>query len=298
MDRRKFIQQSAMGLGALTLLPAVPFRSDEWKSALIRRDVYLFTEKGGAIAFLKNKDATVIVDSQFPEQAGHLLTELRKTQPNPFDLLINTHHHPDHSAGNIAFKGQIKHVLAHSNSKTNQEQLALANNTEDQQLYPDQTFGDTWCQDFGKEKICLHYFGPAHTNGDALVHFEKADVVHMGDLLCNRRYPNVDRKAGASVENWMLVLDRAYNVFDRRTIFVCGHGLDGQQLTVGREFLREMKFFFENLFVVVKQDILAGRTREEILARSSIPGMDEWKDTAGFIRVNLEAVYLELTAGT
>lgn len=287
-----------MGLGALTLLPSFPFRRDEWKSALIRRDVYLFTEKGGAIAFLKNKDATVIVDSQFPEQAGHLLTELRKTQPSPFDLLINTHHHPDHSAGNIAFKGVVKHVLAHSNSKTNQELLAVANKTVDQQLYPDQTFGDTWCQDFGKEKICLHYFGPAHTNGDALVHFEKADVVHMGDLLCNRRYPNVDRKAGASVENWMLVLDRAYNVFDRRTIFVCGHGLDGQQLTVGREFLREMKFFFENLFVIVKQDILAGRTREEILARSSIPGMDEWKDTAGFIRVNLEAVYLELTAGT
>lgn len=296
MNRRHFIYHSTRALGAVALFPY--FASGEkGKSSLLRRDVYLYTERGGSIVFLRNKTGTVVVDSQFPDSVAPLIEELRQTQATPFDLLINTHHHGDHSSGNIAFKGIVKHVLAHTNSKTNQERVAKENGREDQQLYPDQTFGDKWCQDFGKETICLHYFGPAHTNGDALVHFEKANVVHMGDLLAHYRYPNVDRKAGASIENWMLVLDRAYNVFDRKTLFVCGHGLDPANVTVNREFLREMKFFFEHVFVQVKEDILAGKSREEILSAPLIRGTDQWKDPSGFIRVILDAAHAELSVG-
>lgn len=300
MNRRLFLQNALVAGGALALGPRLYARGmhfDDWNIQSIRKDLFLFTEKGGSIVFLRNKTGTVIVDSQFPEQAGHLIAELKKKAVTPFDLLINTHHHGDHSGGNIAFKDQVKHVLAHINSKINQENQAKALNTEDKQLYPDQTFSDKWCQDFGKETICLHYFGPAHTNGDALVHFENANVVHMGDLVNNRRYPYIDRGAGASIENWMLVLDRAQNVFDRKTIFVCGHGRDPNNVTVNRDFLREMKLFFESIFDHVKKEMIAGKTKEAIISQTSIPGMETWVDPNGFAKPLLETAYLELSSG-
>lgn len=300
MNRRFFIRNSILAGSAVALLPRLRgagLRFEDWKIQSLRKDVFLFTERGGSIVFLRNKDGLVVVDSQFPEQAGHLITELQKSTTPPFDLLVNTHHHGDHSAGNIAFKGKVNHVLAHVNSKINQENQAKARGNEQDQLYPDQTFTDTWCQEIGKEKLCLHYFGPAHTNGDSLVHFENANIVHMGDLLCNRRYPNVDRGAGASIENWMLVLDRAYNVFDRKTLFVCGHGQDPHSVTTNREFLKEMKFFFEVLFDFVRNEIKAGKTREEIVAHAVIPGLENWKDLTGFAKANLDTAYSELSVG-
>lgn len=300
MNRRLFLQRALIAGGVLaagTRLPALAARQTDWKIQPIRKDLFVFTERGGSIVFLQNKSASVIVDSQFPDQAAHLIAELQKKTTGPFDVLINTHHHGDHSGGNIAFKGQVKHVLAHANSKINQENQAKAQNKEDSQLYPDQTFTDKWCQEFGKEKVCLHYFGPAHTNGDALVHFESTNVVHMGDLLANCRYPYIDRAAGASIENWILVLDRAYNVFDRKTIFVCGHARERDDVLVKRDFLREMKLFLESILYHVKSEIKAGKSNEDIIAQTAVPGMDNWTDPGGFAKHLFGAAYLELTTG-
>ena len=170
-------------------------------------DIGIFTERGGTILFLLSKKGIIVVDSQFPDQSKHLIDELKKKSEKPFSLLINTHHHGDHSGGNISFKGIVEHVLAHENSKKNQENWAKQQKNEDKQLFPDQTYTDTWCQKVGKEQICLYYFGAAHTNGDSVIHFAHANIAHMGDLLFNRRYPFVDRNAGASMKSWINVLD-------------------------------------------------------------------------------------------
>src|SRR5204863_1028684 len=128
----------------------------------------------------------------------HLIDELKKRSEKPFQWLINTHHHGDHTAGNISFKGIAENVLAHENSLKNQKNVAVQQKTEDKQLYPDQTFTESWHQKIGKEKIAMYYYGQGHTNGDAIIHFEHANIAHMGDLMFNRRHPFVDRTAGAS----------------------------------------------------------------------------------------------------
>ena len=157
--------------------------------------------------------------------------ELKKRSAKPFELLINTHHHGDHTAGNISFKGIVKHVLAHANSKTNQENSAKQNKNEDKQLYPDQTYTDTWCQKFGKEKICMYYYGAGHTNGDSFIHFEHANIVHCGDLVFNRRHPFVDRGAGANMKSWIDVLGKAVAKFDSKTTYIYGHSGTGYDVT-------------------------------------------------------------------
>lgn len=296
MHRRSFIRNSALTFGALTLAQQqliAAFVEDPWKITMLRNDVGIFTERGGTIAFLLNKKGIVVVDSQFPDQSKHLIDELKKRSDKPFKLLINTHHHGDHSGGNISFKGIVEHVLAHANSKTNQEASAKKNKSEDKQLYPDQTYTDTWCQKIGKEQICLHYFGAGHTNGDSFIHFEHANIVHCGDLVFNRRHPFVDRGAGANMKNWMTVLDKAVNKFDKKTIFVFGHSGTGYEITGIAADLEKFRDYIGSVLKFTEAEIKAGKTKEEIIKSTVIPGTEEWKGDG--INRPLESAYDELT---
>ncbi|WP_332369657.1 MBL fold metallo-hydrolase [Spirosoma telluris] len=247
------------------------------------------------MAYLKTKEGWVVVDSEFPEQAQHLIDALKKTDDKPFPLLINTHHHGDHTSGNIAFKGLAGHVVAHENSLKNQKAVAEKAKTEDKQLYPDITFTDSWKQKVGGESIRAYYFGPGHTDGDGLIHFENANVLHMGDLMSNRRYPNVDKSAGASVKNWIVALDKTLSTFDNKTIFVFGHAFDPEKITGGKEDIKAFKDYLEKLLVFVGGEVKAGKSKEEVLKATAIPGVTEWQGD-GIIR-SLQAAYDEITTG-
>jgi len=261
---------------------------------MLNKESGVFTEKGGTILFSSTKEGMVVIDAQFPEQSQHLIDELKKQYSKPFKLLINTHHHGDHSSGNISFKGIVDHVLAHENSKTNQQQSAVKNKTEDKQLYPDQTYSDVWCQSFGKENICLHYFGAGHTNGDSLVQLEKANIVHLGDLLFNRRHPFVDRSAGANMQSWITVLDKALGKFNSKTTYVFGHAADGYNVTGTAEDLKAFRNYLEETLKYVDTNIKAGKSKDEIIASTTtIPGAEEWKGDG--IDRPLTAAYEELT---
>jgi cyclase len=299
MHRRIFLRSSGLVIGSSLLfqqqLLAQLLQVPPYKIQMIRDDLGIFTEKGGTIAFLLTKEGYVVVDAQFPEQSQHLIDELKKKNDQPFRLLINTHHHGDHTAGNISFKGLAQHVLAHSNSKTNQENVARQAKTEDKQLYPDQVFTDTWSEKIGKEKITLSYYGPGHTNGDSLVHFEHNDVVHMGDLMFNRRYPFIDRTAGANIKNWITILEKAQKKYNKKTIFIFGHAHETASVTGGKEDLKLMKDFFEKLLAFTQSEIKAGKSKEEFLKNTSIPGVTEWKGDG--IQRPLGSAYDEVTAG-
>lgn len=297
MQRRIFIRNTAFTFAALTLAQQKilsAFVQEPWKITMLSDDIGIFEERGGTIAFLLSKKGIVVVDSQFPDQSKHLIDELKKRSENPFRLLINTHHHGDHSAGNITFKGMVEHVLAHENSLKNQKDNAIKNKNEDKQLYPDQTYTDTWCEKMGKEKICLHYYGAAHTNGDSFIHFEHANIVHCGDLVFNRRHPYVDRGAGANMKSWMEVLNKALNKFDSKTSYVFGHAGTGYKVTGTSDELNKFRDYLGNVLKFVEGEIKAGKTKEEILKATLIPGGEEWK-TDGIQRP-LGAAYDELTA--
>jgi glyoxylase-like metal-dependent hydrolase (beta-lactamase superfamily II) len=297
MNRRSFIQNSALTFGALTLAQQnllSSFFQPTWKITLLRNDIGIFSERGGTIGFLLSKKGIVVVDAQFPDTSKHLIDELKKKSEKPFKLLINTHHHGDHTAGNISFKGITEHVLAHENSLKNQKNVAVAQKTEDKQLYPDQTFSDTWCEKFGKEKICLYYYGKGHTDGDAIIHFQHANIVHMGDLVFNRRHPFIDRSAGASMKSWMEVLDKSVKKFDKNTIFIYGHAAEGAEVTGKADDLKKFSEYLGQVLDFAEKEIKAGKTKEEFLKNTVIPGNTEWKGDG--IQRPLQAAYEELTA--
>jgi len=295
MNRRSFISQTALTAGALTLFQndlLAAFFQEPWKISMLTDDIGVFTERGGTILFYLSKKGIAVVDSQFPDQSKHLIDELKKKSEKPFKLLINTHHHGDHSGGNISFKGLVEHVIAHENSKINQEKTAKQNKNEDKQLYPDQTFTNTWCQKLGKEKICLHYFGAGHTNGDSFIHFQHANIVHCGDLVFNRRHPFVDRGAGANMKSWITVIEKALSTFDSQTRFVYGHAGTGYEITGKTDDLKAFRDYIGNVLKFVEAEIKAGKSKEEILKATLIPGGEALK-TEG-IQGPLQAAWEEL----
>ncbi len=299
MRRRHFIRNSSLALAGLAFLSnktlAQLLADPTWKIKMLTDTIGVFTEKGGTIVFMIGKEGLTVVDAQFPEQSQHLIDELKKRSQLPFELLINTHHHGDHTAGNISFKGLVKNVLAHENSKANQERVAKEKKNEDQQLYPNQTYATTWSQAVGTEEIAMHYFGAAHTNGDSFVHFKKANIVHTGDLVFNRRHPFVDRSAGANIKSWIKVLDKAATTFNNKTIFVCGHAADGYDIVVTKGDIVAFSNYLNKTLIFVDAQIKAGKTKEEILKATEIPGAPEWKGDG--IERPLTAAFEELSNG-
>jgi glyoxylase-like metal-dependent hydrolase (beta-lactamase superfamily II) len=298
MQRRNFLLNTAVAAGAFTLLSKKSFASwiadPAYQFKPLRRNVGMFAEQGGTIAWLVNKEGIVVVDAEFPDPATHLIAELKKQSDKPFEWLINTHHHGDHTSGNIAFKGLVKNVAAHANSLTNQKNAAVAQKKEDVQLYADTTYTDTWKIKVGDESIRAYYFGPGHTNGDSMIHFEHANIVHMGDLVFNRRYPFIDRGAGASVKNWPVALEMAQKQFDKDTLFVFGHAFDPLKVTGNMEDIKAMQNFMEKLAAFVQTGIKAGKTKDEILQAKSIPGVTDWQGDG--IERGLTAAYEEFSA--
>ncbi|OEK07155.1 MBL fold metallo-hydrolase [Roseivirga misakiensis] len=280
-NRRSFIKQST-ALSALSLLPSSflyeSLFQNGYKMQALRNNVGIFSERGGTIGWMISDDGLVVVDSQFPPQAEHMVQEIRKQSDRKIDLLVNTHHHGDHSAGNIAFKGIVEKVMAHENSLKNQKANAERANSVDKQLFPDTTYKKgKFSEKVGKEKVSLHYFGAAHTDGDSFVHFENANIVHCGDLVFNRRAPFVDKSAGANMENWQRVMERGYKAFDKDTLFVFGHSGSGYEVTGTRDDLRAFQNYLAKVMEFVKKGAAAGKTKEELAAATEIPGAPEWK---------------------
>ena len=298
MHRRIFLRNTSLLSGAALLFQkkalASMLNTADYNIKMLRNDVSIFTERGGTIGFLLSKDGIVVIDAQFPDTAQHLIDDLKKRSTNPFRYLLNTHHHGDHTSGNIAFKGVVEHVVAHENSLANQKAVAEKNNAVDKQLYPDMTFKEDWKLKIGDETIKADYYGAGHTNGDAVYHFEKANIFHAGDLMFNKRHPFVDRTAGANISQWIKDLDKITNKADKDSIIIFGHSLNAGEETGTVEDVKKFQDYLGKVLVFADQEIKKGVSKEEFIKNTSIPGVTEW--TGQGIERPLTAAYEELTS--
>lgn len=297
MQRRSFLRATGLSTGLLALsskdLFARFLQQPAYKIKMLRGDIGIFTEKGGTIAFYPSTDGFIVIDSEFPDQARHLIDELKKMKEIPIKYLINTHHHGDHTGGNIAFKDMVQHVIGHENCLANYKRVAAQSKSEDKQLFQDITFGDKWREKTGKEYIRSYYFGAAHTNGDAILHFENANVAHMGDLLFNQLAPYIDRSAGANIKSWIQVLEKTQKTFNKDTLFIFGHAADPEAVTGNLDNIAAFKDYLNKLLDFTAEQIKAGKSRDEIIKIKEIPGIS-WKGNGA--ERSFGAAYDELTA--
>ena len=125
-----------------------------------------------------------------------------------------------------------------------------------------------------------------------VLHFENANIAHMGDLLFNRRFPYIDKSSGASIENWIAVLQGIRATYDNDTLFVFGHGKSNDKVTGNKEDLKAFENYLEQLLVYVKQGIADGKTADELASVPFIPNAPEW--TGDGIRRSIDAALIEL----
>lgn len=280
--RREFLAASAAAMlsaafGRPRLLHASLLQAPVPVFTPIRRNVGYFTMRGGTIGYLVSPDAVVVVDSQFPAEGRTCLEGLNTRSGNrPVDCLINTHHHGDHTAGNVAFRGSTGMVVAHAQAAEHMRRPPGGQPPSDP-LYPDTTFTERWSADVGDERVVARHYGRAHTSGDAVVTFEQANVVHMGDLMFHLRHPVVDRAAGATIRNWMTVLDRAVHDHAADTVYVFGHARANAPVTGDRTALEGFRAYLDALLGFVEARVRAGHGRDEILAmRDPLEGFESY----------------------
>jgi cyclase len=273
LNRRAFIRISSFGLvaGALSL-PRVHAAALPRNFRSLRRNVGTFSESGGTIGWLVNGDGIVVVDSQFPDPARTFLQGLEGRDGRPIDVLLNSHHHGDHTGGNAVFRDDTRQIVAHARAR---ELHAASGGADAEPGLADETFQESWTVEVGDERVHARHYGPAHTGGDCTVHFERANVVHMGDLVFNRAYPFIDRPGGASVQGWVDLIDAVVSRHDADTIFIFGHGQPEFGVTGSREDVRVQGDFLEALLETARRARQEGRSRDEVLATTEIPGFPD-----------------------
>ena len=236
-NRRAFIVTSSLGVVGASLSRPPLFGQQRQQAPVVpeftalRGNVGIFSARGGTMGWLIAPDAVVVVDSQFPETAQMFLDGLKERTSRRVDVLINTHHHGDHTAGNQTLQPAVETIVAHANVPGLQRRQAAERNTEAAQAYPDTTFEDSWSLDLGSERVSAKHYGPGHTGGDSAIFFERANVVHMGDLMFHYRHPRVDRPGGASIRNWIVLLGQAANEHSSDTTYIFGHAKLGMPVT-------------------------------------------------------------------
>ena len=325
LSRRDFMTRSALVLGAASFgqsaiaramqqaqqpAAAAP-QAPQWTPVFtpMRRNVGYYTGRGGTIGYLIDKGAVVVVDSQYPDSAKACLDGLNERSKNrAVDLLINTHHHGDHTGGNVVFKGVAKRVLAHQRAVELQKEAAAAaaaklpaGTAAPEVLYADRTTTNVWREQLGDEWVRCKHYGPAHTGGDIVITFERANIAHMGDLMFNRRHPFVDRPAGATIKGHIGVLEAVVKDHAADTQYIFGHS--GPQpapattpfpLTGTRDELTYFRDYLTALLAHVQSEIKAGNSREVITAvRTPLKGFETHGNLTAAI---LGAAYDELTA--
>jgi cyclase len=123
----------------------------------------------------------------------------------------------------------------------------------------------------------VHY-GPAHTGGDAVITFQKAQVAHMGDLMFHQRHPFIDRPAGASIRNWISTLEQVVRDQPRDTIFIFGHAKEGLPVTGSAADLRAFRDYLSAVLEFTGKAMKAGQSREAITATKTLPGFDGYQE--------------------
>jgi len=299
MNRRVFLFKSSFFLaGSALTFPQLLKKSQPEAFTPLRRNVGIFQGRGGTIGWLADSNAIIVIDSQFPGSARDFINGIKSFSDQPINTLINTHHHGDHTAGNIAFREHVNKIVAHENVPGLQKAAAVAQNNGDEQAYPDETYSNEWSLDTGDEIIRLNYYGNAHTGGDSVITFEKANVVHMGDLIFNRWYPFIDREGGASVQNWIHVLETVVDNTNSDTRFIFGHGNSEFGITGDQSDILVMRDFLARLIEEVETGLSAGKSKEEIIQKEKF---DDFQDHISpgarlSLEANLSVTYDELTS--
>ena len=224
-----------MLLGALmtTAFPCAAqtnFDTVQVRTIPITTNVYMLQGAGGNIGVSVGSDAVFVIDDQFAPLTRKILAAIAELTPNPVRFVVNTHWHSDHTGGNenLGQAGAI--IYAHENVRRRMTagQFIDALNSRVEPAPPGAlpvvTFKDAVTFHINGDSVTTVHVAPAHTDGDVIIHFTKANVIHMGDTFHNAGLPFVDLSSGGSIHGIIAAADKVLAMSNAQTRIIPGHG--------------------------------------------------------------------------
>jgi cyclase len=247
-------------------------------------DLTMLSGPGGSVVVLNGADGKFVVDSFVAPAWPRLKKALDGLGNAPVKCLIDTHWHFDHTDNNAPLHAAGATVLAHENTKRRMSEPhdlpvlyrgsdgALAGLHFDPspvEALPQQTFADSYKLQANGETLALQHVAAAHTDTDIYVHFEKANVIQMGDLFFNWMYPYIDPSTGGTISGNIAAVDKILSLAGNDTKIVPGHGPLGNKadLTKFRDMLVTSRDRIEKLKS-------AGRLAQEAVAEKPFADLD------------------------
>jgi phosphoglycerate dehydrogenase-like enzyme/glyoxylase-like metal-dependent hydrolase (beta-lactamase superfamily II) len=245
------------------------------------------------------QDYVVVIDANFPKEAGDVIEAIKKTTDKPIRYVFDTHHHGDHAYGNVVFGKGGAQIVAQANcarllrvdgpkqfAEAGRGPLARKDVAASTLKTPDIIFDDKLVIDDGTQRVEFLFMGHAHTAGDAVAYLPKHKILCTGDACVNGAYNFMGHADSAS---WIRALERMQQLDVQ---MVCpGHGP-----LAGKDLLERQKRYFGELRQQVQKGVDAAQTVDEVVKSIDMPWYKEWTGVKPS-GDNIKFVYAELTGG-
>ncbi|HEY5691809.1 MAG TPA: MBL fold metallo-hydrolase [Cyclobacteriaceae bacterium] len=191
-------------------------------------NIYMMLGSGGNIGFIKGEDGALIIDNQFGPLSGKIAQAVLNEGGGQIKIQINTHIHGDHTGGNENMAKWGVTIVAHANVRERMMKESKRGDQvsppRDQAAWPVVTFPDRMNIHWNGEDLELYHFLTGHTDGDVIVKFKNANIIHMGDMYVQYGYPYVDMDNGGGINGFVASLDKMLLLMDDNTKIIPGHG--------------------------------------------------------------------------
>jgi len=288
VPRRVLSQESSLGLGTPLSGIVTGARQNAQTSTVtvekLRANVsVLINDVGGNIAVLHGKDGKLLVDAGLSGSRRQIAEALARISADPIKYLVNTHWHFDHTDGNAWLSAAGATIIAHANVHRRMSEptrvgpwdhtfppapmAALPTFTLRTAGARDDAAGATL--QLNGTQVTLDTYQPAHTDGDTSIGFSAADVIHLGDLWWNGRYPFIDYDTGGSINGTIRALESNLAKVDAKTLIIPGHGPVGDRSQL-REFADMLGAVRDKVASLKKQ----GKSVDEVVAEKPTAAYD------------------------
>ena len=268
------------------------------KTIKVKDHIHMLQWAGtGNMMLLSGKDGNILIDDQFAPLSEKINAAIQAVSPSLVKFLFNTHHHGDHSGGNVNFAKMGALIFAHANVRarlsgdSSKVKFSQTPKIEPMAAWPVITFEEGMNVHLNTEDVLIFHVDNAHTDGDVMFYLPKSNVIHTGDCFTKGRFPFIDRNSGGSIDGWLNAAGRALTIIDEQTIIIPGHG----DLATKKDY-SDMRDVVMMLRDGVKKNIQSGQSLEQILAKNLTKDYDKtWG--SGFIKSDalITTIYKELS---
>jgi len=245
------------------------------KTIELTKGIYMLTGKGGNIGLSVGKSGVLLIDDQYAPASEKVLAAIATRTNDPVRFVVNTHWHGDHTGGNENMGKAGAVIVAHENVRKAMskdqfiEVFDMKAPASPELALPVITFTEGMSFHWNDDTIEVTHVAPAHTDGDSVIHFHKANVIHAGDTFFNKMYPFIDVTTGGSIKGMISATDKLLVIANSKTKIIPGHGslADKGDLQAYHDMLVAMEKSIGNL----KR---AGKTRDAVVAAKPTKNFD------------------------